>query len=127
VSSKSNKNVGVAALLLSSAISITVGIPVMLFAAYVMVEIWGWWGVRYGFPPLPFWTAVAIDFIAALVRGPTRDLVHHAEGEAIYEEAAGDIEFLVSSTWWMLKLRGGVFAFILITWGVAFFMHRVLE
>lgn len=125
--SKNNRNVSALSLLLITPIEIALGIPVLLFSAYVMVEIWGWWGVPAGFPVLPFWTAVALDFLYALVRGNVRDIIGTAEFGAIYEEADGDFEFLLSSMWWMIKRRSGSAFYVLITWATAFFLHRAVE
>lgn len=124
MSSKNNPDVSLISLFVVAALGTLVGVPVVLLSAHVMVELWGWWAVPYGLTPLPFWTAVAVNFIYGLLRGPTRDLVATAEYDAIYESAGSNIEFLLVSGYWLLKRGTGTAAFVLLVWGVCFLIHH---
>lgn len=114
--------------LIAAGFELATGVVVLMFTAYVVVDIWSWWMVPAGLPALPFWVAVGLDFILSLFRGP-----YHGDGsskakiEAISETCSGDFDYVLSVGKLTLARRIGVAAWVLITWGAAAAMHQWLE
>lgn len=123
----SNDRVGMFSTLAVVAVSFVVSVPALLLTAYVMVEVWGWWAVPVGLPPLPFWLAVTIDFIYALIRGPRPNLTHTAELDAIHENAESGGEYFMMGSWWAAKITGNHIIHVLGLWAMAFVMHMWLQ
>lgn len=50
-------------------LGIVFGFVTTLFESYVVVSIWGWFFIPYGFEPLPFWLAFGAITLAVFFNG----------------------------------------------------------